>query len=765
MPKLNEITTYNSRKKQLNINVPPSFPPLDQIQTIVLKDHEGKPYLFKLFKENSESASDALDDSIECDNLVIDLHKIKEIFEILTDDQRNIVMHVYFMYKNNKKRIVQNEFGEIYEDNPKIILQGPAGTGKSTIIDFIEKLITWEENKTSDTPEKIKVLKCAFTGKAASNIDGVTLNHMFSIPIYNTRGIGKKRLESKKELLANCIFFICDEISMVGKRLLDSVNIRLQLIFDNDNLYGDRFVLLVGDLYQIDPVGEKPIYPNSQLWTCCEFYELNKIIRQQDEKFINALNNFRDSKMTDEDIELLRSREIENIDQISDSVIHLFYLNTAVDKFNIEKINKSNGEEEIVNAIEDNEDWVPGNLRVKVGIRYMITKNMDVGDSLANGTTGIVKGFDYNTDGDVNVIWMEFHSNEIGKKIRSKYFKKHSKPGFERCVPIHQSSIVVKLKSDPKVARTFRNMFPLKAAEAITVHKSQGQTFHDGVCIHITDNRKDRLRFDKSLQYVALTRVKRLEDLYIYGNFNFASVKSEKFVRTENELNRLRTERKLKLAYETFEDKIGDVIIFLNTGHTFNEHYQFITTDKWYSNGSLLIFTDTNTINSDEIRIPNFEVIFRSNNKMTLRSGGGIICYKDANKSVDIVSSISDDANKSYLTLLLYEKFLYIVIGDKGNSNDDYYKQAILKLISQYIGARKCIFFIGNMDPNKGSLAYYFSGLDFEKKFSKKILTTDENNQHDMIYSRNFNIPYDNIGCYEYIPSSHKPIYVKLPTK
>lgn len=186
----------------------------------------------------------------------------------------------------------------------------------------------------------------------------------------------------------------------------------------------------------------------------------------------------------------------------------------------------------IVNSI-DSDEWQPANLRVKRGLRYMITYNVDVGDGLANGITGVVKDFNCNGD-DVLVIWMEFQSNNIGRKAKTEYFSKHERSGFENWVPIQRSKVVFNLKDDPKVNRTFSNMFPLKAAEAITVHKSQGQTFHGGVCVNITEDPYDRLRTVKSLQYVALTRVKRLEDLYIVGNLNFSSKITKKFIHKEN---------------------------------------------------------------------------------------------------------------------------------------------------------------------------------------------------------------------------------------
>ncbi|KAL0883757.1 hypothetical protein ABMA27_015861 [Loxostege sticticalis] len=759
MSKLKEITGYNRGNKQVmkftNLVQLPSLP-LQDLFELALKDENDNPYIFRLFKP--ESTSDTLED-VACESISIDLSDIKEIFIKLTDEQRNIVMHIYYLYKNRS-----NQDDEEYEETPKIILLGPAGSGKSTIISFIEKLITWEENKTSDCPQYLKVIKCAFTGKAAANIEGLTLNHIFSIPIYKTRSLSKKRLDTKKEVLQHCVLFICDEISMVGEKTMTNVNSRLQQIFDNETLYGGRIVLLVGDLYQIDPVRQKPLYPKSKFWTCCEFYELTKIMRQADEKFITALNNFRDSKMTQRDMKLLRSREVQNYDQVPNSAIHLFYENKRVDEYNNYKLNQSNEKEEVITAIEDDDKWDPSELRVKIGIRYMITCNVDVGDGLANGTTGIVKGFDYDKNGFVSAVWMEFHSDKIGKKTRLEYLNKHKKSGCENWVPIARSKIVMKLKANPKVTKTGGNMFPLKAAEAITVHKSQGQTYHEGVCVHFTKDPYDKLRNDKSLQYVALTRVTRLEDLYIMGDLDFSVVNSEKFERIEKEINRLRNENKLKLAFETFEDTSGDVIVYLNTGSTFHEHHEFITADRWYSNASLLIFTETNTSISDQIEIPNFEIAFRSD--VETRTCESTICYKEKGKSVKVVSSTKDDENKMYLTLLLFENYLYILAGVKGKMCDKIFTNIIKKIISRYVRGENCIFFIGDFNKNvTPTLIDDFNDLNFKRKISCDIATSEETQQCDVVFTRNLNIQRDQIGHYQYIPSSHKPIYVKLPPR
>lgn len=116
--------------------------------------------------------------------LKTNLEEIKESFKKLNDKQRVFVMHIYHVFKNKipKTKLISNN--EI-EYSPRIILEAPAGSEKSFVIDCIDKLITFEANKRLGIQkDNLKVLKCAYAGKAAFNIKGMTLHSAFSLPIF-----------------------------------------------------------------------------------------------------------------------------------------------------------------------------------------------------------------------------------------------------------------------------------------------------------------------------------------------------------------------------------------------------------------------------------------------------------------------------------------------------------------------------------------------------------------------------------------------------
>ena len=61
--------------------------------------------------------------------------------------------------------------------------------------------------------------------------------------------------------------------------------------------------------------------------------------------------------------------------------------------------------------------------------------------------------------------------------------------------------------------KIYRIQYPLEPAEALTIHKSQGQTFGKvAVCIHM-DQKMDRAKL-----YVAISRVTSLNGLFLFGS-------------------------------------------------------------------------------------------------------------------------------------------------------------------------------------------------------------------------------------------------------
>ena len=106
----------------------------------------------------------------------------------------------------------------------QIFITGGAGTGKSHLIKTIDASLNKTLNYKSQSLDKIKVLKLAPTGVAASNIGGNTIHTSLGIPL-NCHSMQVPKLSNKRRSDLRLKYeelrvIIIDEISMVSNKLL-----------------------------------------------------------------------------------------------------------------------------------------------------------------------------------------------------------------------------------------------------------------------------------------------------------------------------------------------------------------------------------------------------------------------------------------------------------------------------------------------------------------------------------------------------------------
>ena len=87
---------------------------------------------------------------------------------------------------------------------PLIVVQGGAGCGKSFVINLMAQWMERILRTPGDNPLHPYLLRCAFTGCAASIIDGQTLHSAFHLPYGNEKRLmGDKLLDEKRTTLKN----------------------------------------------------------------------------------------------------------------------------------------------------------------------------------------------------------------------------------------------------------------------------------------------------------------------------------------------------------------------------------------------------------------------------------------------------------------------------------------------------------------------------------------------------------------------------------
>ncbi len=473
----------------------------------------------------------------------------------LNEKQRQIVMfHRYWC----KKAVLALKAGKPIEPY-RVFVSGPGGVGKTHVIKLIQS-DTIKLLRLSGTiePDDVTVLLTAPTGVAAFIIGGMTLHSALVLGTSKYGGfqpLSHDRLNSLRSKLSKLALLIIDEISMVGSNMLLEIHNRLQQIkavMPDQSSFGGVSILAVGDLFQLPPVCQTPVfsvvrdsyaklYNSGSLWIDeFKMIELDEIMRQKgDSEFCELLCRVRTATHTDDDIVVLKSREIDP--DMLDYPLHVYRLNADVDvrnsymldnlapesqQYSIKSCDSRAGQTSHINlstlsAKRSETGGLHGVLKIAIGARVMLTTNVDVADGLVNGARGEVVHA-VMADGKIKHILVKFDHPNVGAKARqaSPYFQT-----FPAAVPFvkHEAMFRAKGKRGSEITRL---QFPLTLAWATTIHKVQGLTL-DEIVVDMKGG-----RFSAGQAYVAFSRVKKLEGLRIL-NFNEKVIKASDDVKNE----------------------------------------------------------------------------------------------------------------------------------------------------------------------------------------------------------------------------------------
>lgn len=377
-----------------------------------------------------------------------------------------------------------------------VFLTGGAGTGKTFILrEFIRE-------------HEGKVMVCAPTGIAAQLLGGVTIHRAFNMINAPCPKAGRKCCKT----LESVCTVIIDEVSMVR---MDQFDFVVGIIKNMEKKLKRRIQLIVsGDFGQIPPVIKEedrkileehyggPVGSafafQSAKWQACHFRNivLKKTMRQDSEGSVDLFNRIRVDDFSAVDALLAQTES----NQYNPSVITICAKNDDVARINNSNLSELHASEMMFKIsrkgdVRAKEIVCEERVVLKEGCRVLLIANLS--SEWVNGMMGTVKSFSHNPFSgkvDVHVSW-----DRGGNSVVSQY-----------TWTVYKYELIGKgeTKKVERVACGSYTQIPLKLAYAVTVHRSQGQTY-EAANILISHT------FVFGLFYVAVSRVRTIGKLYI----------------------------------------------------------------------------------------------------------------------------------------------------------------------------------------------------------------------------------------------------------
>lgn len=391
-------------------------------------------------------------------------------------------------------------------------LTGNAGVGKSYLIDVYTAFCK---------ANGLNILKAAPTGTAATNIKGVTLHKLFYLPpTIVSKQVTDRQLSNIHFLIAYADVIFIDEISMFRIDMFENVMNQIKMankIRANKNKQPIQ-IILSGDFGQLPPVitkNDRELYKStygsdiksgrcyeSTEWAALGFQPivLREQMRQGDTAFRNALDNIRIGVKSD--MAYINQNSAQS--EIQDGIWLCGYKDTAAEK-NALGLYKLPGEIRKSHAIvtgkaKISQTNMAEELIYKIGARVMMIMNK--GSQYSNGSLGTI--IDETINGDI-MIRLDRGYTIMVEKTPVIFYEYKAQNGRVEAVEV--GKII---------------QYPFKIGYAVTIHKSQGQTYDSMNLVPEV--------FAVGQLYTAISRCKSLSNIYIQPDHNGDKLTDNKFM-------------------------------------------------------------------------------------------------------------------------------------------------------------------------------------------------------------------------------------------
>lgn len=439
----------------------------------------------------------------------------------------------------------QQDAVQSVKNGESLLIIGPGGSGKSHLIHYLHGFLPTIGRKHAVV---------AYTGAVCAQV----LSECNARTIHSWGGVGLAEVDAEHLLIqvrrnVNAVkrwkttdVLIMDEISMITAEFLEKLDAVAKHFRGSTEPFGGIQVILCGDFLQLPPIfktryygTETPPSPaqqfcfESKLWPSLikKTITLTQVWRQTDKDFQQALAEIRIGKCSPKTEALIRSRLIMPPKEAKIKPTVLYNRRIDVDEYNNESLEalkkpitvftaSIHADVEIPIAIRtkldkikeefDKDSSYSTTLRLAEGAQVMLITNMDSDKGLVNGSRGIVTGFD--VAGHPMVEFRNGHKQTIREHLwqfGTASVPTKTETGSKQMQLLADADDIAGMPVGYKRIGIYIKQYPLRLAYAITCHKSQGMTLD---CINVDLGTSI---FESGQAYVALSRVKSIDGLYI----------------------------------------------------------------------------------------------------------------------------------------------------------------------------------------------------------------------------------------------------------
>ena len=513
-------------------------------------------------------------------------------------------------------------------------------------------------------------------------------------------------------------------------------------LFDCQDEFGGRALLLAGDLLQLPPVNGTAIFkkprstknknyfniestentPGGNLWSNCQVVYLKTNFRQGlGNPWTELLNRVRIGEPTKEDKAILLARRLPLLDyEQQKKAAHVYFKNNDVMNYNkkmLRTLKTPLYENKARYDIPKGSNFTPpidkkkgtvGNsnfseiLQLKLGARVMLVYNIDIPDLLVNGALGTLVGLEFDKKGNVECIIVSFDKPETGVNQMKSFPEVTYKYSSQRGCPIYKQTVEELISTSTRRkgkvhGSTYKlTQFPLRLAWGSTAHKVQGIEIKKGSDIVTHGDKK----MPDGMYYVMLSRAQSLENVY---NDNFFPEKLKANADALEEDGKLQ-ERCVVSSYKNMHSSF-----FVLNIRSLSKHLIDVRQDMYAERSDHICLVET-WLDPAKTNITKLQLTGRSFDHASLGKGKGCAIFSTTSRNSNFSGKIITE--KYQLLSIIDKEVQLVLVYISKNCPFDELKLDLVKLLKSE--KKQVITGDFNFDKDeKNALTKYLGEKDF----------------------------------------------------